>query len=143
MIILQVSVEWLSSWGYIRCVFIANFIKEFTKFVRNYFLIISNIAIDLERFRNSTQSIVSPNSCVQYTPRFFGVIFVFSELSGIIILFACSRQSIISISVLNKILIRLTFFCIDLPRHFLYIIRFVRDDFSNAGVIQGGRSIFL
>ena len=43
MIILQVSVEWLSSWGYIRCVFIANFRKEFTKFVRNYFLIISNI----------------------------------------------------------------------------------------------------
>ena len=55
------SVEWLSSRGDIRCIFIVNFRKEFTKFVQNYFLIISNIAIDLERFRNSTQSIVSPN----------------------------------------------------------------------------------
>ena len=41
---------------------------------------------------------------------YLALYFLFSELAGIIILFAGSLQSIISISVLNNISIRLTFF---------------------------------
>ena len=59
----------------------------FTKFVQNYFLIISNIAIDLEKSEISPRVLFLPINV-------FNIPQVFSELAGIIIVFACLFSSV-------------------------------------------------